>query len=104
MGEMNQVICIIETIALLALVLVGMAVLLGVITPGEALKRILGFLVVVLVAPALVAVLVQSIISPALTSLWAASKPVFQVIGIALVLLLFGRLVLELIERCSGGN
>jgi len=97
-------ICILEMIAVLGLVLTGFAVLIGVIKPEEAMKRIGGFLLVVLVAPAVIAFLVHNLIVPALAAIWNTAKPALTVVGAIAVLLLLGWMILALIEHRFGAH
>lgn len=55
--------------AVLALVVTGMAVMVGVVSPGEALKGVGVALVLLTIVPCFVAALIQSVVGPALASL-----------------------------------
>jgi hypothetical protein len=97
-------ICILEFVAVLGLVLTGFAVLIGVIKPADAAKRVGGFLLVVFVAPAAIAYLFRSLIMPALASLWAAAKPALTVVGAIAVFILLAWIVLAAVEHRLGAH
>lgn len=97
-------ICILELLAALGIILAGGAVIIGVIPPGEALKRLAAFLVIVLVAPAVIAYMVRHVVVPAAISLWNAAKPVLTVIGAVAVALLIVWVVIALIEHRTGAH
>jgi hypothetical protein len=97
-------ICILEFVAVLGLILTAFAVLIGVISPADAAKRVGGFLLVVLVAPAAIAYLFRNLILPALASLWVAAKPALTVVGAIAVFILLAWIVLAVVEHRFGAH
>jgi len=68
------VICLIQLLGCLGLIVVGIAILMGLLKPAEALLRIGTFLLVLLLGPAVLAVLVKGVVIPAATMVWSATK------------------------------
>ena len=90
--------CVFGVLTCLGLVVLGFAVLLGIVEPREALKRIGIFLALLLLGPAIVIVFLQNVIAPALTTAWTAAKPMLAVVGIVLIVLLVGWGVLAILD------
>jgi hypothetical protein len=68
--------CSIQFLVCFGLIIVGLAVLVGIVKPGEALGRIAIFLALLLVGPAIVAALVNELVFPAAAAAWSVAKPV----------------------------
>lgn len=82
-------ICLIQLLLCLGLIIIGLAIILGLLKPGEALNRIGAFLVVLLLGPAVLAVLIKGVVIPAAALAWSVIKHllVFAVLILALLLI-----------------
>jgi hypothetical protein len=76
--------CAVQFLAYLGLIIVGLAVLVGIVKPDEARRRIGMFLALLLVGPAIVAVLVKELVFPAATAVSSAAKPVLAFAALVL--------------------
>lgn len=77
---------LIQSVAILALVLMGLAVIVGMIEPHEVVQRILIFFGFLIFAPSIAAILVRSLIVPALDAVRAVLRPVLIVaVSLAIV-------------------
>jgi uncharacterized membrane protein len=103
-GEVFQVACLIQFLACLGLILVGLAVLVGIVKPDEALRRIGMFLALLLVGPVMVAVLVKELVFPAATAVWSAAKPGLAFAALVLGLLLIAWVAVGVIELYRNRN
>jgi hypothetical protein len=81
--------CVAQLIVCLALIVIGLAVLVGKIKPHEALAQIGMLLVFLLLGPAIIAVVVRELLLPIATALWSAAKSV-----LVLLAMIFGLLLL----------
>lgn len=81
-------ICLIQLLACLGLIIVGFAVLLSLLKPGEAVQRIGAFLAVLLLGPAVIAALVKQVVVPAATVIWSDAKHLLVITALVLALLL----------------
>jgi hypothetical protein len=75
-------------IVCLALIVIGLAVLVGKIKPHEALARIGMLMAFLLLGPAIIAVVVRGLLLPIATAVWSAAKPVLVLLALIFVLLL----------------
>jgi hypothetical protein len=96
--------CSIQFLACLGLILVGLAVLVGVVKPDEALRRIGMFLALLLLGPAIVAVLVKEMVFPAATAAWSAAKPVLAFAALVFGLLLIAWVIVGVVELYRNRN
>jgi hypothetical protein len=92
------VICLIQLLACLGLTIVGFAVLIGMLKPGEALQRIGAFLAVLLLGPSVIAALVKEVAVPAATVIWSAAKHLLVFAALVLALLLIVWLIAGVFE------
>jgi len=76
--------CLIQLVFCLGLICIALAVLAGQLKPSEALQRIGTLFLVLLLGPAVLAVLVKGVVVPAATVIWSGAKH----------LLVFGALLL----------
>jgi hypothetical protein len=93
---------VIQSAVIVALVLMGLAVIVGMIEPREAVKRIAIFLGLVVFAPVLSVMFVHSLVIPALDVVRAVLKPVLVVSLSLAVLILVSWIVLGIMQRRSG--
>jgi flagellar biosynthesis protein FliQ len=96
--------CLIQFIACLGLIIMGLAVLVGVVKPDEALRRIGIFLALLLIAPAIVAALVKGLIFPVAIAAWSAAKSLLTFAVIVVALLLIAWVGAEIVELCRNRN
>jgi hypothetical protein len=96
--------CLIQFLAYLGLIIVGLAVLVGIAKPDETLRRIGMFLALLLVGPPIVAVLVKELVFPAATAVWSAAKPVLAFAALVLGLLLIAWIVVGVLELYRNRN
>jgi uncharacterized membrane protein len=96
--------CLVQFLACLGLILVGLAVLVGIVKPDEALRRIGLFLALLLVGPTIVAVLVKGLVFPAAAAVWSAAKPVLAFAAVVLGLLLIAWVAAEIVELYRNRN
>jgi hypothetical protein len=68
------VICLIQLLGCLGLIVIGLAIIMGLLKPAEALLRIGTFLLVLLLGLAVLTVLVKGVVIPAATVVWPATK------------------------------
>jgi hypothetical protein len=100
-------VCLIQFLACLGLIIMGLAVLVGIVKPDEALRRIGILLAFLLVGPSIVASLVKEMAFPAAMAVWPAGKPVLALAAFVLGLLLIAWVVAGIVElnrRRSSGN
>jgi hypothetical protein len=83
--------CVAQLIVCLALIVVGLAVLVGEIKPDQALGRIGMLWAFLLLGPALIAVLIKQMLLPVVTAAWSAAKPVLVLLALMFGLLLILR-------------
>jgi hypothetical protein len=95
---------VLQILAALGIVLTGFAVLLGAVPPGEAIKRIAGFVVIVLIAPIAIAILIRCVVVPGLAALWTAAKPMLAAVGAISILMLLIWIILAILEFRAGGH
>jgi hypothetical protein len=96
--------CIVQFIVCLALIAIGLAVLVGEIKRNEALARIGMLLAVLLLGPAIIAVLMKQILLPAVAAVWSAAKPVLLVVALIFGLLLVLRAAVGALELFRNRN
>jgi hypothetical protein len=96
--------CLIQLLAWLGLTMIGLGVLVGLLKPGEALQRIGTFLLVLLLGPALIALLVKEVVIPAATVAWAAAKHLLVFAAFGLGLLLVALVIAGLLEVYRNRN
>lgn len=101
-------ICLIQLLLCLGLVSIAFAVLVGQLKPGEALQRIGAILLLLLLGPAVIALLVKGVVVPAVSAAWSVTKHHLIVAAWILALVLIAWLVAGLFElyrnRNSGEN
>ena len=73
-------ICVLELLAVLALVGTGVAIMVGALAPGDALRRVGVVLVLLLVIPMLITSLMQAVVAPTLATLRSAAGNVAAVL------------------------
>ena len=81
--------CVAQLIVCLALIVIGLAVLVGKIKPHEALARVGMLLAFLLLGPAIIAVVVRGLLVPIATAVWSAAKS-----ALVLLALIFGLLLI----------
>src|SRR5262245_25918101 len=97
-------VCLIQFLACLGLIIVGLAVLVGIVKPGAALGRIAIFLALLLVGPAIVAALVNDLVLPAAAAAWSAAKPVLIFVALILGLLMIAWVAVGIVEIYRNRN
>lgn len=80
--------CLAQMIVCLALIVIGLAVLVGKIKPHEALARIGMLLAFLLLGPAIIAVVVRGLLLPISIAVWSAAKPALVLLALIFALLL----------------
>lgn len=90
---------VLEVLAISALVASGIAIMLGALSPGDALRRVGAVLVLLLILPALITCFAQTTIAPMLASLRAAAKDIAYVLLAIAAIALFCWFVLYKIQR-----
>lgn len=100
--------CLIQLVFCFVLIVIGLAILMRLLKPGEALPRIGALLVVLLAGPAVINSLVKAVVVPVAGGVWSATKHLLVVAAFSLCLLLIAWLVAGVIEtyrnRHSGEN
>jgi hypothetical protein len=96
--------CLIQFLVYLSLITAGLAVLVGIVKPDEALRRIGMFLALLLIGPAIVAALVKEMVVPAATAAWSAAKPLLAFTVLVLRLLLIAWVVAGISELYRNRN
>jgi type VI protein secretion system component VasK len=96
--------CLIQLLFCLGLISIGRAVLVGQLKVSEALQRIGALFLVLLLAPAVLAVLVKGVVVPAATVIWPAAKYLVVVAALILGLLLIAWVVAGVFERYRNRN
>ena len=100
-------ICLIQFLVLLGLIILGLTVLVRLVKPDDALRRIGMLLVLLIVGPAIIAALIKEMFFPAFTAAWSAAKPVlvFAAWGLGFLLILWVVTgIIELYHNRSSGS
>lgn len=79
---------ILEAVLVLGLVVAGLGIMVGLISPGDALKRLGVFLAIILIVPPALTFLFQNMVAPALSAALAMLKPILWIGGAIVVLIL----------------
>jgi len=95
-------ICVLELLAVLALVGTGVAIMVGALSPGDALRRVGVVLVLLLVIPMLITGLMQAVVAPMLATVRSAAGTAASVLGVIAAVALAIWLGLYAIQRRSG--
>jgi len=98
------VICLIQLLLCLGLIIIGLAIILGLLKPGEALQRIGAFLVVLLLGPAALAVLVKGVVIPAAALALSVVKHLLVFAALILALLLIVWVIAGVFELYRNRN
>lgn len=93
---------LIQSVVILALVLMGSAVIVGVIEPPEATKRILIFLGFVFLAPPLAAILVRSFVLPTLDAVRSLVHPVLLIAMLLAIVIVALWIAFQFLKHRSG--
>ncbi len=93
--------CVIEVLAVLVLVASGIAIMVGALSPGDAIRRVGVVLALVIIVPVLITSFIQTAIAPMLASLRAAAKDIAYVLAVIAAITLLGWLVLYQAQRRS---
>lgn len=88
-----------EAVAGLALVVTGLAVTVGIVSPDEALKRIGVVLLLLTIVPCFIAALIHDFVRPVLASLVTDLERAAYILLIAAVVALIGWLAIRTIVR-----
>ena len=96
--------CLIQLLFCLGLISIGLAVLVGQLRVSEALQRIGALFLVLLLGPAVLAVLVKGVVVPAAAAIWPAAKYLLVVAALILGLLLIAWVVAGVFERYRNRN
>ena len=100
-----KMICVLEVLAVLALVVTGIAIMVGALSPGDALRRVGVVLLLVLILPALMTSVMQAVIVRMLAEVRSAAKDVVYVLLAIAAVALLGWFALHLMHGRSGeGN
>jgi len=91
--------CAVEVVAVLALVSTGIAIMIGALSPGEALRRVGAMLLLLLLVPMLITGLLRCVIAPMLARLRTVAQEVVILLAVIAVLALTGWLVLHRIQQ-----
>lgn len=95
-------ICILELLAVLALVVTGAAIMVGALSPGDALRRVGVVLVLLLIVPLLITGLMKTMVAPMLASLRSAAGTLAGALGVIAGVALAIWLGLYVVQRRSG--
>lgn len=95
---------ILEFIAVLALIWAGLSIMVGVLPPGEALRRVRVALVVLLVLPCFLFGFIHDTLSPLLGRVVTELESAARILLIAAVVALLAWLVGHLAQRQLGRN
>lgn len=82
--------CILELFATLAVVATAMIVMVGILSPGEALKRLAAALLLLLILPAAITNIVQSIVLPRLTDILTSIRSTLYMAAVLAVFAFVG--------------
>ena len=96
--------CVAQLIVALALIVIGLAVLVGEIELEEALARIGMLLAFLLLGPAIIGLLINQMLLPAVAWVWSAAKPVLVVLALLFGLLLILKAALGALELFRNRN
>ena len=80
--------CLIQLLFYLGLISIALAVLVGELKPGEALQKVGAFLLLLLLGPAVLAVLIKGMVVPAAALPWSAIKHLLVFVALLLAVLL----------------
>ena len=98
----EEMICILELSAVLVLVGTGAAIMVGALSPGDALRRVGVVLLLLLFVPMLITGLMQAVVVPMLATLRSAAKDAAGLLVVVAVVALAAWLGLHAIQRRSG--
>ena len=97
-------ICVLQLLLCLGLIILGLGVLVGLVKPGEALQRIGAALLVLLLGPAVIALLVKEMIIPAASVAWLAAKHLLAFAALILGFVLIAWVVAGVFELYRNRN
>ena len=81
-------ICLIQLLLYLGLISIALAVLVGELKPREALQKVGAFLLLLLLGPAVLAVLIKGVVFPAAALAWSGIKHLLVFVALLLAVLL----------------
>ena len=93
--------CILELFGTLAIVATAIIVMVGILSPGEALKRLAAALLLLLVLPAAITNIVQSIVLPFFASILNAIRSRLYVAPVVAFVAFIGWLAIKRLCHCS---
>jgi hypothetical protein len=99
--------CVLEFFVVLALISMSLAVMIGAVPPGEALRRVAVVLVLLFVAPVLLMSLIRSVIMPGLNGVVTVLGNATYIILVVGAIVLIGWLATQKLRRSgrtSGGR
>jgi len=96
--------CVLEVLAVLGLVATGVAIMVGTLPLGDAIRRVGSVVVLLMIMPVLITAFIQTMIAPMLTALRSAAQDVACALVVIGAVALLGWLVLHRLQRRSGKN
>lgn len=100
----RAMICVFELLAVLVLVATGTAIMVGALSPGDALRRVGVVLLLLLIVPMLITGLMQAVVAPMLAGLRSAAGNVAGALVVIAGVALAIWLGLYAIQRRSGSH
>jgi undecaprenyl pyrophosphate phosphatase UppP len=96
--------CVLELLAVLAVIVTALAVICGALTPGEALRRVGTALVLLLIVPAILTCIVRTTITPMLSAVVTDLAKAAVILVMVAVVALIGWMALRQVQRRSRTN
>ena len=96
--------CVLEVLAVLGLVATGVAIMVGTLPLGDAIRRVGSVVVLLIIMPMFITAFIQTMIAPMLTALRSAAQDVACALVVIGAVALLGWLVLHRLQRRSGKN
>ena len=88
----------------MGLIATGVAIMVGALPLGDAIRRVGSVVVLLLIMPMLITAFIQTVIAPMLVDLRSAAQDVAYVLVVIGAVTLLGWLVLHQLQRRSGRN
>src|SRR5208282_3956151 len=100
----TEMICVLEVLAVLGLVATGVAIMVGALPLGDAIRRVGSVVVLLIIMPMFITAFIQTMIAPMLTALRSAAQDVAYALVVIGTLTLLRWLASHRLQRRSGKN